>query len=121
MITIGSHKIFSLQEANDLLPVIERIVKEAMNRLEKLQSLHNYLTKSYKAEAAKQCIAESGDVHVVKERKLRQLGVSVHNMWTVHIDNGFGVWCWELGENAITHYHDYNENVRRKIEPRLAD
>ena len=109
-------RIFSLKEAEELLPRVKEI------------------TGRYEQEASQmQEALERGQVPAGEERemmleidrrvnswarKIVALGIQAKGLWLVDFDSGDGFYyCWKLGESNIEYMHGYEETFadRREI------
>lgn len=101
-------RIFSLQEARELLPVVKKItanvvaqVNNLMDRLDELSEEDPEFDDVRGAiDAAVRTWAE----------KLQKLGCEVKGLWLVDFDNGQGYYCWSFPEDEIDHFHSYEES-----------
>lgn len=98
---------FTLVEAQDLLPVVRKITKEAVEQFlileEKLKSHQN---DPEKWKAVEQEIA---DLLNRWSEKVLKLGCLPKGIWLVDFDNGEGYFCWRYGDEKIQYFHGYHE------------
>jgi hypothetical protein len=98
---------FTLNEAKDILPVVKKITKEAVEQFlileEKLQHFQN---DPEKWKAVEQEIAE---VLNHWSNKILKLGCLPKGIWLVDFDNGKGYFCWRYGDENILYFHGYQE------------
>jgi hypothetical protein len=48
--------------------------------------------------------------------RLKELQVEAKGLWLVDFDNGDGYYCWQYPEEAITHYHGYDEGFSGRMK-----
>ncbi len=99
-------RIFTLEEAEDLFPLVRRITRDASNRLEPIKRrLENMLATDPRLVAV-----EKDYEAVVKcwVKKMERLGLVVQGLWLVDFDTGDGYLCWRYPELRIGHYHDHS-------------
>jgi hypothetical protein len=106
--------IFSLQEAQALLPTVKQLTAEAVRRSDELGARLLELSERDPAHAE---IAEALE-GVVSEwaGEVRALGVEVKGPWLVDFDNGHGYYCWRYPEESIAHYHDYDAGFAGRMK-----
>ena len=98
-------RIFSLEEANELFPLVRRITHDAYKKLEPIRRrLENMLATDPRMVAV-----EKEYEAVVKRwvRKMERLGLVIQGLWLVDFDTGDGYLCWKYPELRIGHFHDY--------------
>ncbi len=114
-------KLFSLQEANKLIPRVDTLLSEMQNAITDALSLRQEFTE-LKANSleARNLIQEMQFLgRVVNENKaeLDKLGVFIQDIDTGKIDfpSQLGAevvyLTWQKGNQAITHYHRLNEGT----------
>ena len=116
METPESRPIFSLQQAQALLPQVKHVTADAVRQAESLASqLHG--------------VAEHDPQHATLAAALREvlngwaeqvtaLGLEAKGLWLVDFDNGEGYYCWCYPEESVAHYHGYDDGFagRMKIQ-----
>lgn len=114
-------KLFSLQEANKLIPTVDTLLSDMQNAINDALRLRQEFTE-LKANSleARNLIQEMQFLgRVVNENKaqLDKLGVFIQDIDTGKIDFPSQVGAevvyltWEKGKDAITHYHRLNEGT----------
>ena len=113
---IGSTpKIFSLDEAGDLLDLIRRITKRHRQELVPIRyRLDRMLSNDPRRAAIEH------DFEAVVERwkvKMEQLGTRPSNLWVVEFDVGDGYLSWRFPELSISYFRGYDLpfSARRKL------
>jgi len=108
-------KVFSLEEANDLLPLIYRItdevhkkVKKMIHRIEALQGSNKILITEIEAEI---------NLELNRwQNKLSRLGAVPKGMWLADFDHGDGYYCWKFPETKIQYVHGYKDGFTGRME-----
>ena len=113
---IQSKRKFSLQEAQQLLPVVYRVTDESNKEL---RSLMNKL-KALGSSINPKTLELEKQVNQVVEKwnnKMVRLGGKPKGVWLADFDNGQGFYCWKFPETDILHTHGYDEGFtgRRSI------
>jgi hypothetical protein len=106
--SINSKTLFTLDEAQEVLPVIWRITNEANTTF---QRLSNQLERSRDAHPDKAISLDREIEELVAawKLKLRKLGVSPKGLWLADFDNGTGYFCWKFPERQLSHWHGYQD------------
>jgi hypothetical protein len=114
-------KLFSLQEANKLIPTVDTLLSEMQNAIvDALRIRQEFATVKANTLEARNMIQEMQFLgRVVNESKaeLDKLGVFIQDVETGKIDfpSQLGAevvyLTWEKGKDAITHYHRLNEGT----------
>ena len=135
-------RTFNLDEAQMLLPILESLLKQAINGKKLVEDVDNELQ-----ETAHRVFLNGGTnlnvVHLARrkaerERAIRRIkdalaeidatGVQVKDIDTglldfpCKVDGEILLLCWKLGETQITHWHGTNEGFagRKPIDERIA-
>jgi hypothetical protein len=122
--TAPKKKYFTPEQANAMLPLVSRIVRDIVElahdlrerhqRLERLMKHPSKLTPSHYEELSEvESELERGKGRMKElERELRQLGVLIKDYFTGLIDflwlkDDHEVYlCWKLGEPEVSHWHE---------------
>lgn len=106
-------KVFTIEEANQLLPLITKITEEYSKKVKQLTNRvnqQNQLTKEAE-ESINLLIGQW-------QNKLEKLGVKPKGLWLADFDSGFGCYCWKYPEVKIQFYHEYNQSFsgRKRLD-----
>ena len=115
IISINQQRFFTVQQANELLPLIHRIteasyleVKSLMNRVQSVKSSNPTLASD---------IEKKIDENVEKwQKKVERLGATPKGLWLADFDNGSGYYCWKFPETTIQFHHGYSEGFSGRKE-----
>ena len=137
-----SDRTFSLDEAQSLLPVLESLLRSAMNAKKLIEQVEaeqqalahrlflnggTYLDvvplarrKAERAKAeqrAKDALAEIDSIGV----QVKDLDIGLLD-FPCEVDGRTVLLCWKLGEKSITHWHGTDEGFagRKPIDARIA-
>ena len=137
-----SDRTFTLDEAQSLLPVLESLLRSAINAKKfieeydaQMQALHHRIflnggmfldivplarrkAERVKAEQrAKDAVAEIDSIGV----QVKDLDMGLLDFPCV-VEGQIVLLCWKLGEKAITHWHGVQEGFagRKPIDQRIA-
>ena len=137
-----SHRTFTLEEAQSLLPVLESLLRAAISgktlieEVEaEMQALQHRIflnggthvdivpvarRKAERAKAeqrAKDAIAEIDSIGV----QVKDLNIGLLD-FPCDVEGRVVLLCWKMGENSITHWHGADEGFagRKRIDERIA-
>ncbi len=113
VIAINQRRFFTLEEAQELLPVVRRVTRLAVERAKFLSTQLSVVQNPEKKQALEE------DVYLVfKEwhEKVKKLGADAKGMWLVDFDTGRGYYCWKYPEKEVCHYHGYEEGFRGRVK-----
>lgn len=102
---MGTKRIFTFQEACELLPEIRALTADAVSRAEELQSL------GQSAAGSERIALDAAHDEVVRDwaRQMLSLGVEVKGLWLIDFDSGDGIYyCWRHPEPDLEYFHDYD-------------
>src|SRR6202042_387110 len=137
-----SHRTFTLDEAQMLLPILESLLKQAIHGKKLIEDVDDELQ-----ETAHRVFLNGGTmlnvVHLARrkaerEKAIRRVkdalaeidatGVQVKDLdiglldFPCKVDGEILLLCWKLGETAIAHWHGTNEGFagRKPIDDRIS-
>lgn len=118
-ICLDPNRVFTINEADDMIPLISRITGKHEKAVQDLLDKQRYFIKT----GAPEDLVKRADTQVGKHlvnwgSKLTKLGIKVFGYGFVGFNSGFGYWSYRQGDgDKISFYHDYNETPlqRRKL------
>ena len=100
--------MFSLADAQCLLPVILRLTEAANIRVRALlQNLE--IVADRESVKAKEIEAEVDRTVRQWQLKIEKLGAVAKGLWLIDFDNGEGYFCWKFPERKIMYQHGYHD------------
>ncbi len=105
--------IFSLAQARAMLPQIKELTADAVRRAEALAKQLQRVPEENPQHA--QLSTALRDVVNGWADEVRALGLEAKGLWLVDFDNGEGFYCWSYPEEAINHYHGYDDGFAGRI------
>jgi hypothetical protein len=134
-------KTFTLDEAQSLLPVLESLLKRAIEGKQSAEEVDSalsdlarriYLTGGMKVDASKVASQRTEmEAHLQRVREsvaeIDSIGVQVKDIDTglldfpCRIDDQVVLLCWRMGETAIEHWHavDQGFQARQPVDERF--
>src|SRR6266576_1032925 len=120
-----SDRTFSLEEAHDLLPVLEGLLRAAISGKRQLEQID----KEFQAISHKVFLAGGTLLPIVKlaVTEINSTGVQVKDLdiglldFPCEVDGRTILLCWKMGETKITHWHGTDEGYggRKPIDQRM--
>ena len=114
-------RIFTLREAQALLPQVKEVTQQAAVRVESLQEELELCPPG-----ERRANIESLTQHVVQDwaETVERLGCEAKGLWLVDFDSGDGIfYCWQHPEEKLEFFHDYDAGFagRKPLGPMLVN
>ena len=114
MIEINRKKVFSLDEARRLLPLVYRMTEDSSREVKGLMNrIDAFSDKGHSSVA----ILEN-QINEIIDRwqiKMIKLGAEPKGLWMADFDNGEGYYCWKFPEAEINYWHGYQDGFSGRI------
>ncbi len=107
-------KNFSLDQAQELLPLIYGITEESSKNTKYLMACIEALPDKKSARA----LELQDQINVIIDRwqnKIERLGAKPKGLWLADFDNGNGYYCWKFPEVKILYKHGYQDGFTGRI------
>ena len=114
VLSINRNDHFTLEEANDLMPIIHRITSKHSLEAEKLMQRLENLEES-QGDLIQKTEDELHAVVASWEAKVSKLGAEPRGLWLADLDAGDGYFCWKFPEKQIGFWHGYNEGYSNRV------
>lgn len=114
VIEINRKKVFSLQDARQLLPLVFRMTEESSREVKALLNR----VEAFADKAHPSVVSIESQINAVIERwqqKMQKLGVEPKGLWMADFDNGEGYYCWKYPEVEINYWHGYQDGYSGRI------
>jgi hypothetical protein len=109
-----ARRTFTLQDAVQLLPSVKLVTAEAVREAE---SVARALRAHPETDPRHQELEE--EMNGVVRRwatQIEELQLEAKGLWLVDFDNGEGYYCWQYPEDAITHFHGYDDGFAGRMK-----
>jgi len=104
-------KVFSYEEARDLVPAVRRRTKEALAALAGTSG-----GETENAEESRERLErEAAGILAEWARDIEALGIEVKGPWLVDFDSGGGYFCWKWPEESLEFFHGYEEGFSGRV------
>jgi hypothetical protein len=135
-------RTFTLQEAQNLLPVLESLLRTAMDGKKLIEAVDNELQELAHrvlmsggllvnvVQMARRKAERERAIHRVKDTlaEINAIGVQVKDIeiglldFPCKVEGRVVLLCWKLGEQGITHWHTSSEGFagRKPVDERIA-
>ena len=121
----GEPRVFTLHEAEQLLPLVRKLTAAAYTELEPVRQRYKNLLLCDPRIKAVEFEYES----IVRGwiAKMERLGLVVNGLWMIDFDTGDGYLCWKYPELKLAFFHDYTSGFTARrdlieiIEERAPD
>ena len=114
IIEINRRSIFSLEEAQVILPVIFRITKAYSQKAELLIERLDSLSEQNEALTT-QIEMDVNQLIQDWQAKMQKLGALPKGLWIADLDSGDGYFCWKFPERTIEYWHRYTDGFSKRI------
>ena len=141
-IPLMADRTFTLQEAQNLLPVLESLLRAAMDGKKLIEAVDNELQDLAHrvmmsggllvnvVQMARRKAEREKAIHRVKDTlaEINAIGVQVKDIdiglldFPCKVEGRIVLLCWKLGEQGITHWHTSSEGFagRKLVDERIA-
>lgn len=113
VVSIHRQGKFSFEEAQNLVPVLNRLSRQYNTMLDELIAK---LEKTPQTQNELIARLETRINHVIHEwnSKILKLGGKPRGLWIVDFDNGSGYYCWKFPEPDLLYSHAYEQEPRER-------
>lgn len=107
-ISHNDKKVFNLEEARKLLPVVRKVTANVAEKVEALLLKLESANLDDK-ESITQTEQVANELIQKWHEKMAKLGVRAKGLWYVDFDNGDGYYCWRFPESDFFYKHGYQD------------
>lgn len=115
IIEINNKKIFSLEEANELVPLILHFTKSSQSEVKKAMGRFESLAD----KTSPQGLELEKEINQIIDKwhiKIEKLGGQPKGLWLADFDFGGGYYCWKYPETKIDFWHGYKDGFLGRKE-----
>ena len=98
-----SKRIFSYEQAAELLPRVQELTDDAVARV----------------DAMDEATASGDDYQRIVQQwadSVMGLSIEVKGLWLIDFDNGSGYYCWQHPESSLQYFHGYEEGFGGRVK-----
>jgi hypothetical protein len=107
----GGRRVFTLEEAQKLLPTVRARTEKALEALAKAEA-GTEGNPDGENETLEQTAA---GILEAWARDVTALGIEVKGPWLVDFDAGAGYYCWRWPEESLEFFHGYEEGFAGRV------
>lgn len=106
-------RTFTYEEALALFPEIRAITAAAVARVTEAIDGKSFASVE---QIPDELIDQYNEIVAEWTGTMRELGLEVKGLWLVDFDSGSGYYCWRYPEDALDHYHGYDEGFAGRVK-----
>lgn len=114
IISYNTVRSFTLEEAQNLLPLVYRLTEDVAKKSKYLMSCIEALPDK-KSERALEIQSQVNELIDKWQNKIERLGARPKGLWLADFDNGNGYYCWKFPEVKILYKHGYQDGFTGRI------
>ena len=115
VIELGRQRVFSLSEAQELIPVVCKITKMYSQQVESLIRQIDAVGAS-NDEITQRLEKQVNELVESWQTKIEKLGGLTRGLWLADFDSGDGYFCWKFPEDRIEFWHGYSEGFSGRVK-----
>ena len=108
-------RIFTYEEALELLPQIQQLTAESASKVEQLTGGASAGSGGEEMVVGEDSLPEVEQILAEWAGAVLELGVEVKGLWLVDFDSGSGYYCWRYPEPALEFFHTYDEGFQGRV------
>lgn len=112
---LGRQKVFSLEETQAVIPVVNRITKTYRQQVEGLIRQIDTLG-SDNEELTTRLEKQVNELVETWQNKVEKLGGLPRGLWLADFDSGDGYFCWKFPEERIEFWHGYSDGFSGRVK-----
>jgi hypothetical protein len=104
-------RIFTYEEALEMLPEVQRRTTLAVEMLEALAGDGDEAD-----DLPAQSVEEYQRIVADWAQSILDLGIEVKGLWLIDFDSGSGYYCWKHPEPTLQYFHGYDEGFTGRVK-----
>lgn len=109
----GTKRVFTYEEARELMPQVIEITRQAAERVDQLLADSASLSTE---DVPDEVMEQYNEIVDGWAGAILDLGVDVKGLWLVDFDSGSGYYCWKYPEPALQYFHGYDEGFKGRVK-----
>ncbi len=114
VVEFNPKRIFTIEEVNNLLPIIKKITEEYSQTVQAMISRFENM-KGRSEGVASDLEKDINDRIQTWQNKMEKLGVRAKGLWLADFDSGDGYFCWKFPEERVCYWHAYTDGFRGRV------
>lgn len=114
VIELGRHKIFTLDEVQKVIGIINKITRTYSHQVDALIRQIDGLGPQ-NDEKVIQLEQQVNEVVEQWQQKVEKLGGLTRGLWLADFDSGKGYYCWKYPEERVEYWHDYSDGFSGRV------
>jgi len=107
------HRVFTYEQARDLLPAVRQITQQFIARMSVLETP---IADDDTGDAVQERWRDEAAVVLSQwAEKVEELGIVVKGPWLIDFDSGSGYYCWKWPEESLEFFHGYDEGFASRL------
>jgi len=112
---LNRKKVYSLQEVDDILPVVRKITQEYVEKVQLLMGRFE-AAKGHNDQRLIEIEREINESVQSWQNKLEKLGLRTKGLWIADFDSGDGYYCWKYPEEQVNFWHQYQDGFSGRVK-----
>lgn len=108
-------RIFTYEEALELLPTVQELTRSAAEKVEALTGGSASGSGAEEMVVGEDSLPEVEQILAEWAAAILDLGIEVKGLWLVDFDSGSGYYCWRYPEPALEFFHTYDEGFQGRV------
>jgi hypothetical protein len=114
VIELGRHKVFTLEEAQSVVSIINKITRGYSQQVDSLIRQMDALGTGHEEKVIK-LEQQVNELVEQWQQKIEKLGGLTRGLWLADFDSGKGYYCWKYPEDKIEYFHSYSDGFSGRV------
>jgi hypothetical protein len=120
IIELKRHRVFNLNEAQEIVPIINKITKTYSQQVEQLiRQIDSFGVNNEQLVVSLE--KRVNELVEAWQNKIEKLGGLTRGLWLADFDSGDGYFCWKFPEEKIEFWHGYSEGFSGRTKISVTD
>lgn len=114
IIELKRHRVFTLAEIQEIVPIVNKITKTYSQQVEQLiRQIDSF--GSNNEQLVMSLEKRVNELVEAWQNKVEKLGGLTRGLWLADFDSGDGYFCWKFPEDRIEFWHGYSEGFSGRV------